>query len=165
MSDAAVRPARAEDARDLFQAWQALRQYYASVDPRIVPAPVSFEEFRDDFLRRLARNDVAAFVATGSDGLAGFITGGIEPNQPDRLPELHATVGHLFVLPAFRRQGIARKLFDELSSWAAGQEGVSHFEMPVLARDPDAVHFWEAVGFAPFIQRLWAPLSAGPADR
>jgi GNAT superfamily N-acetyltransferase len=164
MSAVAVRPAAAADAAPMYRAWQSLRDYYASVDARIILAPISEAAFVGDFIRRLAREDLAAFVAIDGTLLAGFITGGIEANQPDRLPKLHATVGHLFVEPSFRRRGVAKSLFGALSAWAGSQTGVSHFEMPVLARDEDAVHFWASIGFAPFIERLWAPLQAAGPD-
>jgi GNAT superfamily N-acetyltransferase len=164
VSTLAVRPAQPGDAEAMYRAWESLRAYYASVDGRIIPAPVSESDFRADFVRRCARTDLAAFVAVEGHILRGFITGGLELNQPDRLPERHATVGHLFVEPAARRRGIGKRLFGALSEWASAQTGVSHFEMPVLAGDREAVHFWQSIGFAPFIERLWAPLDGpGPS--
>lgn len=160
---AQVRPAQAGDAAGVFQAWEALRKHYAALDPRIVPAPVSPEEFEDAFAERLAIATSAAFVAVEEHAVVGFISGIIEQNQPDRLPERHATVGHLFVDPAHRRDGIGRKLFEALAAWARSQE-VAHFEMPVLAADREAGKFWQSIGFTPFIERLWAPLSAPRAE-
>lgn len=159
-----VRPAQRGDGAHLYDAWQRLRNYYASVDRRIIPAPVSREEFVADFERRLTRPDSATFIASEKKRVVGFISGNIELNQPDRLPERHATVGNLFVDVAHRRNGLGRGLFESLAAWARAQEGVSHFEMPVLAADDEAVHFWQSLGFTPFILRLWAPLSAPEPD-
>lgn len=157
---AVVRAAQQGDAAALFAAWQALRAYYAATDARIIPAPVSQQEFAEDLARRLQRPDSAVFVATASSGhIVGFITGSVEDNQADRLPERVATVGHLFVEPSARRNGAGRQLFAALAAWATARDGVSHFEMPVLAVDGEAGHFWRALGFTPFIERLWAPLS------
>ena len=164
MSTLAIRAAEPGDAVAMYRAWEALRGYYASVDSRIIPAAVSEQDFRSDFVRRCARQDLAAFVAVEGSRLAGFITGGLEMNQPDRLPERHATVGHLFVEPTFRRRGAGKQLVAALREWASLQSGVSHFEMPVLAGDREAVYFWKSIGFTPFIERLWAPLDgSGPS--
>jgi GNAT superfamily N-acetyltransferase len=161
VSAVTVRPAQPADATQLYAAWQALRRHYAATDARIIPAPVSQAEFAEDLARRLARPNSAVFVATATSGaIIGFITGSIDENQLDRLPELHATVGYLFVDPAARRHGAGRQLFASLAAWALTRDGVSHFEMPVLAVDSEAGHFWRALGFTPFIERLWAPLSA-----
>lgn len=154
-----VRPVRAEDSAALYPAWLDVRRHYAAADARIVPAPVSAEEFAVSLAERLARPNAATFVAVAGARIAGFVTGGIEAGQPDRLPEQHATIGHLFVAENYRRQGIATRLFAAVADWAREQGGIGHFEMTVLDADESARHFWAALGFRPFIQRLWAPLS------
>jgi len=155
---ATVRLARREDGPELYHAWQALRQHYAATDPRIVPTPVSEGEFVAGLREMFARQTSVTFVAEDGGQLVGFISGSIEPNQPDRLPELHATVGYIYVEPEYRRTGLGRQLFQAVADWANRQEGISHFEMAVLASDDQAAAFWRTIGFSPFIQRLWAPL-------
>ena len=159
-----VRPARRGDGARLYAAWQNLRLHNAEVDRRVIPAVVTQSEFVADFEQLLERPRSVAFVAERGDALAGFIAGNIERNLPDRLPEEHATVGYLWVEPAFRRRGLARLLFEEVAGWARDQEGISHFEMAVLSADSAAAGFWRSIGFTPFIERLWAPLSAPERD-
>ncbi|MCC6960043.1 MAG: GNAT family N-acetyltransferase [Dehalococcoidia bacterium] len=159
-----VRPATMEDASSLFHAWQRLRNHNAGIDRRFIPAPVSQDEFVLDLAELLRRPQSAAFVAELDRGLGGFISGRVEQNQPDRLPSAHLTVGYLWVEPRFRRRGIARALFDAVAAWGRGHDGVAHFEMAVLNADHAAAAFWRSIGFAPFIERLWAPLSAPEAD-
>jgi GNAT superfamily N-acetyltransferase len=156
-----IREARESDAAALYDAWLAVRQHYAAVDGRIVPAAVSREEFGEGLSQRIARPEAVTFVAVAGAHVVGFITGGIEPGQPDRLPAEHATIGHLFVDPSRRRQGIGAKLVRAVTEWARSHEGVGHFEMTVLDADDDAREFWAAIGFRPFIQRLWAPIDTG----
>ena len=157
----AIREARTDDAPALYEAWMRIRRHYASVDSRIVPAPVSAAEFAEGLSERIARPEAATFVAVAGSNIVGFITGGIEPGQPDRLPARHAAIGHLFVDEDRRRQGIGARLFRALAEWAMQQDGAAHFEMTVLDADDDARLFWAAIGFRPFIQRLWAPLDRG----
>lgn len=155
-----VRAARPSDGAALFAAWSDLRAHYAAADRRIIPAPVQEDEFLAGLDEIFGRKTSAAFVADDEGRLVGFISGGIEANQPDRLPARHATVGYLYVEPEYRRLGLGRLLFQEFARWAQSHEGVSHFEMAVLAADHHAEPFWRSLGFTPFIQRLWAPLSA-----
>lgn len=159
-----VRAARTGDGPKLYAAWQNLRLHNAEVDRRVIPAAVTQSEFVADFEQLLERPRSVAFVAEIGDSLAGFIAGNIERNLPDRLPEEHATVGYLWVEPGFRRRGLAKKLFEEVAGWARTQEGISHFEMAVLSADSGAAEFWRSIGFTPFIERLWAPLSAPERD-
>ncbi len=155
-----VRPAQPADGPSLFGVWSDLRSHNAVTDRRIIPAPVSEAEFLEGLAQVFQRRSSATFIAEMDGRLAGFISGGIETNQPDRLPERHATVGYLYVEPACRRQGVGRQLFAAFARWAESHDDIAHFEMPVLALDRGAESFWKALGFTPFIQRLWAPLSA-----
>ena len=155
---AAVRLATSGDATALYEHWSALRRYNASIDARVIPVPVGREDFAAGLDSVLARQTSVAFVAELGGTLVGFISGGVENNQPDRLPELHATVGYLWVAVSARRTGIGRQLVGAVTEWAAKQEGVAHMEMTVLAADQEAATFWRSMGFSPFIQRVWAAL-------
>ncbi len=159
-----IRPATPGDGPALFGMWQRAREHNALVDRRIIPAPVSRPEFLAQLHDILERRQPAAFVAEVNGELAGFISGGVEANPPDRLPERHATIGYLFVEERFRRRGVGRALFGAVARWARDIEGVSHFEMTVVAADAGAAAFWRSIGFSPFISRLWAPLSAPEQD-
>ncbi|HEX6030652.1 MAG TPA: GNAT family N-acetyltransferase [Tepidiformaceae bacterium] len=154
-----IRPAVPADAPALYRSWQELRKHNASVDRRIVPAPVSEREFTAGLEELLTRPSSAVFVADGDGRVVGFIRAGIEANLPDRLPEQHVSIGYLFVEPSVRRRGLGRRLFEAVCEWAGRQDGASHFEMTVLNADEDAERFWRSLGFSPFIQRLWAPLT------
>ena len=159
-----IRQAAPTDGLGLYGAWQRMRHHNAAIDRRFIPAPVSEAEFVEDFFALLARPRSTALVAECGGELAGFIAGSIESNVPDRLPEEHATVGYLWVEEHWRRKGLARSLFSAVADWARSQEGVSHFEMAVLTGDAGAAKFWRSIGFTPFIERLWAPLSAPERD-
>ncbi|MGH2608899.1 MAG: GNAT family N-acetyltransferase [Tepidiformaceae bacterium] len=161
---ATIRRATTADAPALFRAWQDLRAHNAGTDPRVIPAPVSEVEFTAGLRELLARPTASVIVAEVDARLAGFIRAGVEENAPDRLPEQHVGIGYLYVDPSSRRQGIGSALFHAVREWAASQDGVAHFEMTVLNHDGQAEAFWRSLGFSPFIQRLWAPLSPGDQE-
>lgn len=165
MSDVVVRLAEEKDGTAVFAAWQALRAYYSSVDRRFMPAPVALEDFVAAYRERFGKGQGAAFVALAGGRLVGFISCTIEDSQPDRVPDRHVTIGHIFVDPENQRKGIGRRLFESLARWGQEQDSVSHIEMPVLAADDSAASFWRSLGFTPFIERLWAPLSPPESGR
>ncbi|MCZ2111653.1 MAG: GNAT family N-acetyltransferase [Dehalococcoidia bacterium] len=164
MSGVVVRLAEDADGPAVFAAWQVLRGHYASVDHRFLPAPVSVEEFVAAYRERFGTGRGAVFVAVDDDRLTGLISCTIEESPPDRAPGRHVTIGHLFVEPEYRLEGIGKRLFETLTRWAQEQDSVSHFEMPVLAADAAAAQFWKSLGFTPFIERLWAPLGVPETD-
>lgn len=149
-----VRRATLKDAAALYLQWTELRRYNASIDPRVVPVPVDADDFAAGLKDVLARDTSVAFVAEADGEITGFISGGVERNHPDRLPEMHATVGYLWVAQSARRKGIGRQLFAAVCDWARGREGISHLEMTVLSADQEAAAFWRSMGFSPFIERV-----------
>ncbi len=153
-----IRTAMPTDAPALFDAWEDMRAYQHSRDPRIIPAPISRDDFIGAIDAMVSRPGSATFIAEDNGALVGFIRGLVEMNQTDRLPDRHATVGYLYVAPTHRRTGLGKLLFHSVSAWAATQPGVRHIEMSVIAADPDAEGFWRSLGFTPFLQRLHAPL-------
>ena len=155
-----IRTTREDDATAIYKLWVVLREYNSSTDSRITPAAVSAEEFAIAVSEIVKRPTSTAFVAEEPGHVVGFVSGGLERNQPDRLPERFATIGYLFVDPSCRRQGVARQLVAAMTDWARVQHGVSHIEMSVLAADAEAAAFWRSIGFAPFIERLWMSLPA-----
>lgn len=157
-----VRHAVPADGAGLYRVWTALRDHNATVDARIHGMPVGESELVAALPEILSRTTSAVFVADDDGTVVGFLSGGVERNAPDRLPERLATVGFMYVDERSRRQGVGRRLFESFAGWARQQDGVSHIEMPVLAADAQAAAFWTAMGFSPFIERLWAPL-ADPA--
>lgn len=155
---AIVRRAALEDGDRLYGLWCAIRDLWVSNDRRIRMAPVGQDEFVAGLGEYFARPTVVVFVAEDGGRLTGFVSGGVERNAAGRLPELHGTISYLYVAEAQRREGVGRRLFEALRDWVVQQEGVSHLEMPVLANYHAADGFWRAIGFSPFIERLWAPI-------
>lgn len=155
---AAIRLATVADIQGIYRAWQEMRQHNAALDRRIQLVPVNETEFAVALREVMDRATSVLLVAEARGAIAGFVAASVEQNQPDRLPERHATIGYIYVLPEHRRGGVARALTERLRQWASRQEGVQHLEMTVLARDTAATAFWQSVGFTPFIERLWAPL-------
>lgn len=154
-----VREATTGDALGLFVLWQAMLRHYAAVDRRVIPSPVTEQEFAVALADILANPYSTAFVAEDEGTLVGFVSGGIESAPTSRLPDRHLTIGHFYVAPAYRGLGIGRQLFRAIAEWGMRREEIHHFEMTVLEADREAREFWTRLGFTPFIQRLWAPLS------
>ena len=75
---------------------------------------------------------------------------GIETPAADPLrPRPRAVVEDCWVEPEHRRQGLARRLFDELERWMRA-EGISRVELNVVAANEGAVALWQDLGFEPF---------------
>lgn len=86
----------------------------------------------------LTRNRNCSVAAFRGDKLIGALLAGHDGRR--------ALLNHLFVVPDFRRQGIARKLvamsFDELK-----KQGVKRAAVFIHKTNPLAQSFWKNIGF------------------
>lgn len=55
-------------------------------------------------------------------------------------------VGHLYVLPEFRKQGVAHLLVDDVMNWFT-ERNVTSVQLQVLCDNQKASRFWESYGF------------------
>jgi ribosomal protein S18 acetylase RimI-like enzyme len=124
-------------------------------------------EFPDGHWNRLAaqvggrdplrRERCASFVAFDADGACGTITGYLCPEEPRR-----AYLSAAWIDPHCRRQGLGRRLVDEVVAWAESR-GADHLRLWVDDTNPGAAEFYRALGFVPTGESR--PVSEGSADR
>lgn len=128
MDTVSIRPARPAEAGALTAIAVAAKRYWGYLDhwidqwmPQLTLTPTYVKEH-------------VVCVAEGHAGLLGFY--GLHR---------HATyweLDHLWVLPAFIRQGVGRRLFDHAAAYVAARE-------PKVLRmdsDPNAAGFYERIG-------------------
>jgi len=63
-----------------------------------------------------------------------------------------AVVEELSVLPTFRRQGIGTALMEAAETWAK-QKGVDQMQLSVWAKNTEAIHLYEELGYQCHLQR------------
>ncbi len=125
--------------------------------------------------RLLARADTGLFVAEQESHLVGLILVRLlrppAPPRPDRRswlrrllrprrpsrrrlagplePAVWGVIESCWVEEDSRRQGIGRLLVEEAESWLRA-EGAQRLRLGVAARNEDAQHFWQQLGFRPY---------------
>lgn len=150
-----IRRVEARDEQAIAQLWQALTDYHVALDPRLPGAtPGAADRYAQRLIER--RNDpfTRAFVAETGGQVIGYVLGAVVNLHPDLFE--HVDVGFIadiFVDPACRRQGIARRLVHTINAWFA-QQNVTHTEWQVAAANPDGIRFWESVGGSAIMNRM-----------
>ncbi len=164
MVEIIIRLAAPADADVIGQLWEQLVAYHHALDPALPPAAQGggrryarriFDRINDPLTRVLiaeVKHD------DGQIEIAGYLLGVIV----DFIPEMFAqeTTGFLadiFVVEAYRRHGVGRKLVAALIDWFK-ERGVSAFEWHVSARNPAGIAFWKAVGGREVMLRMRADL-------
>ncbi|MEV7013863.1 GNAT family N-acetyltransferase [Streptosporangium sp. NPDC051022] len=95
-----------------------------------------------------ALNDPDRLVMVADDGgrIVGHLTGSLSGPTPMR-PVTVATLGSMYVQPAYRGQKIGSRLAAEFRTWAAGH-GAQYAGVTAYAGNEAAIRFYQRNGFA-----------------
>jgi ribosomal protein S18 acetylase RimI-like enzyme len=154
MTRVVIRPASRDDVGGVLPLWSEMMNHHAALDERFRPAPDG-EEHWAKILRDWLRDDeVCILVAEAEGRLVGYIIGMLRENPPVLLPSAYGLVSDVCVHPAWRQQGIGRRLFEALKDWFTEKE-LSTVQLNVAHGNPVSQAFWRAMGCADYMDRLW----------
>jgi GNAT superfamily N-acetyltransferase len=94
----------------------------------------------------LERPDVSAFIAFHDGVPAGYVVLG-DTTRSLLVDSPSVTIDMLYVVPEFRRQGVARALLSAAARYA-DRQGAEHITSSVPAQDREANRFFARLGFA-----------------
>ena len=103
---------------------------------------------KDAFLHNLAYPgslDLGAFVG---DRLIGFVSATLWEESNMRKDLKTVCLDNIYVLPTYRRRGIAAKLFAEVEAWAKKQ-GAIRLDLHTWDFNKSAIAMYEAMGMTP----------------
>ena len=118
------------------------------------------DEMAAEFSQVLARGDAAVFLAANETESIGFAQCGLRRDYVEGTSG--GPVGYLegiFVSPAYRRSGVARKLTEACENWAKGM-GCREFASDCELENAESIAFHRGLGFAEvnrivcFVKRL-----------
>ena len=144
------------DYPEFLQIIEEFQQYIAKTDSRGVCCDFKSKEdvkkYADQSLKDVAEREGVTYFAEIEGKIVGFVLGIVERNEKDTLyilthkPGAHGWIGEVFVLPEFRKQGIARKLIDKITS-DFKNKGCVNARLYVMADNKLAISAYENLGF------------------
>lgn len=153
-----VREVLATDGPGLARAWEDARAVYSKLDARAfrgpVPTDAGLGQWLLDGLQQAASDgDHLARVAELAGEPVGFVSARLEAagDAAGRgvvrdESRLRAHVDVLVVQRAWWRRGVGRALMTAVESWAVSK-GAELVKLATYIHSPDAVPFYEAIGF------------------
>lgn len=116
-------------------------------------APISPFILRDDWAERqrarYRESGAVLFVARADGSPVGFMDARITVD-PSIFVERFGSVSNMYVRPAYRRRGIGSALMEAAQRWCA-DHGAPELRLNVVSPNRDAIDFYRAVGFEPWI--------------
>ncbi len=98
----------------------------------------STDDSHEGIERYLKRNSATSFVAESDGRIVGVIMAGHDGRR--------GYIYHTAVLPAYRNQGIAKKLVDRAMA-ALDDEGINKAALVTFKTNDTGNGFWESIGF------------------
>jgi len=102
----------------------------------------------DAYLSNLSCPDVLEIGAFAGDALVGILRATLWKESIMVKDLKTVCLDSIYVLPEYRRNGIASKLFDEAARWAK-QHGAVRLDLHVWEFNQDAVALYRAIGMTP----------------
>ncbi|MEM9448307.1 MAG: GNAT family N-acetyltransferase [Cyanobacteria bacterium P01_E01_bin.6] len=154
-----IRHWQPEDRSAILTLHEELQAYECNIRSYRSTKPGLSEEYIKEFDEQLEDPDcdAAFFVAEVDDKVIGFAFCVAEGDILDDPPE-QVYIQDLMVTQVARRSGVGRKLMDAVRSFARDRQ-ISRIQLPVLAKNEDAIAFYRAMGFGTVILGMEQDLS------
>lgn len=147
------RRARESDLPRLVELWMDMMAEHGRFEPRVRLAPAASYAYESYLMLHLRSPKSLVFAATEGGVAEAFCCAYVCQNLPMFLPAQFGYLSDLFVAPAWRRQGVGRRLFREACAFCRAH-GVGGMQLQVYHRNGPGRAFWDALGFEPFFGRM-----------
>lgn len=148
-----IAPAEGRDEEAILDLWGDLAAYHARLDPAFTPSAGWRAAYAGYLATVLDRQDARVLVARARDRLIGYGVARITLLPPFFAERRRGFIQDVFTHPDYRRQGIARRLVQDLLAWLR-EEQVATVELTVATNNAEAISLWESLGFRSYMQHF-----------
>jgi GNAT superfamily N-acetyltransferase len=145
MTGPIVRLATAAEVQGLEALWRDLYAHQAEHGMLLRLPDGAFDAWLKSIEPLLGRF-AAVVIAIADDRIVGFVAGRTRMLPPYFGIGHVGAISEVFVSPEARRLGIGRVMLTHMVDWYRAQ-GIQRIELQVVARNPEAVTFYERLGW------------------
>ena len=141
------------DLEALLDLWGDLAAFHARLDPAFTPSPGWRAAYRGYLSSMLNREDARVLVGRVQGTVAGYAVGRITILPPFFAERRRGFIQDVFTREGHRRQGVARRLVQEILEWLR-EEQIATVELTVASANTEAIRLWERLGFQVYMQHF-----------
>jgi ribosomal protein S18 acetylase RimI-like enzyme len=153
MSQVEIRAATVKDIGQILPLWEALAAFHGDLDPSLAVERGAVRDYAEFLGLTLGRSDTCVMVGLEGARAVSFALGRIQVLPLRFREQRRGWIQDVYTVPERRRQGIGRGVVEGLLRWF-GNRRVNLVELTVAAANPDAIRFWERLGFATYMYRM-----------
>ncbi len=142
-----IRPAEVRDLQDIgVLAGKLVRQHHDFDAPRFMLIPNVEAGYARFFQSQLADPEVLILAAEQDGAIVGYAYARLEPRDWNALLDACGALHDIFVADSVRRQGVARRLVEEVRARLRAQ-GAPRLVLHTASKNATARAFFAALGF------------------
>ena len=148
-----IAEAHERDIDAILELWGDLAAFHARLDPAFAPSAGWRAAYQGYLSTLLDREDARVLVASEKGKVVGYAVGRITMLPPFFAERRRGFIQDVYTHEGYRRQGIARRLVQELLQWLREEE-IATVELTVASTNVDAIRLWESLGFQAYMQHF-----------
>ncbi|WP_018478493.1 GNAT family N-acetyltransferase [Pontibacter roseus] len=145
--------AQPEDIDEVYGLWRILLDHHQHLHPVFRYRPGSEQVLKSELLTRLKEKNTKVFVYQLQDEWVGMIFASLRNASAGFLLANKGYIAETVIKEEHRGSGIGKELFEAASKWLL-DKGADHIELQVAVNNPQAIGFWESLGFTPSTQHM-----------
>lgn len=159
MSSFTIRAAKSSDEAAILAMAKAEMSAQEQLDGRFRLRSDAMIRYAIYLRDRMKEIDSAVFVAEETGTVVGVVIGSIRVQDAFFETRRYGYVSDLMVVPAARRRGTGRALWERVALWLKSL-GIGIVRLHIAANSPEARGFWRSVGAEDFLTEAWVDLPA-----
>lgn len=148
-----VRPATVRDIRKIMPLWEELATLHGDLDPALAVGQGAEGDYAEFLGEAVRRPDTCVMLGEADGRLVAFAVGRIQVLPLPFREQRRGWIQDVCTAPDRRRQGIGRRVVEALLAWFDDHD-VTLTELTVAVRNPEAIRFWERLGFETYMYRM-----------
>jgi len=154
MEQTLLRRATLDDIPAIVELWKEMMDFHKKRDPFFTRADDGEQAFGQYLEKNINSEAACIYVAIIGGTIVGYCLGTLEKHPPVLSVTDYGQVHDFAVTADYRRSGVGERLCNALQGWFV-LKGVHRLEVHHSEFNEAASHFWEKMGYKPFLKTLY----------